>query len=542
MLQTEFDSDFQRDLPRDASPGESERDRVAVAASLDARTERALELRLHVRDPELVEELGAFPSRRERDEFALAALRLGVLALRTARGQVDAQTVRNEVERMLGELRKGLDEHRSTLQLELEGALREYFDPQSGRFAERVASLTREDGDLAQVIRHHVEGSDSALARTLTSHVGAQSPLLKALDPSSSDGLLSRVGQRLEEALGTQRERILSEFSLDNREGSLARLVAELQRNHGELSEDLQSRIGEVVREFSLDEEDSALSRLVHRVERAQQRIADEFTLDSDTSSLARLRRELMAIAEKQSDTIASLEKKVATELAALTARREADARSPRHGEAFEGALLRWLEQAARDSGDVFVDTRTTTGMIKNRKVGDAMIELGPEQRAAGARIAIEAKEEGGYTLSRARDELELARKNRGAELGIFVLSSRSAPENWPPFQRVGNGIFVTWDLDDPALDVFLEAGLSVARTLCTRSRSDGAREVDPEALERAIRDVEKQVEGLETIRRAADTIETGSHRIRDRVRIMRDNLLKAVESLDRTSEALRRS
>ncbi|MDJ0864886.1 MAG: hypothetical protein QNK03_02180 [Myxococcota bacterium] len=506
-------------------------DRVADALTAEDRS--VLELELRVRDPEVIEELVGHESPREREAFALAALRIGVLSLRTARGQVDAQTVRGEVERMLGDLRKGLDEHRGTLQLEVERTLREYFDPKSGRFPERVEALTREDGELAQVIRRHVEGSDSALVRTLAQHVGSESPLLRLLDPDHTGGVVSKLNRVVEESLTGQRERILSEFSLDNREGALARLVGELTQSHGKLTEDLQGRIDEVVREFSLDEDDSALSRLVHRVERAQQQITEEFTLDSETSALARMRRELMGHVERQTEVIAGLEKRVAAELAALSARRSADARSTEHGNAFERALLDWFERAAQELGDVFADTSNSTGLIKNRKVGDAVIELGPEHQAAGARIVIEAKEDAGYSLPKVRDELELACKNRGAELGIFVLSARSAPEGWRRFQKLGTGLLVIWDADDTTHDVFLEAAFAAARTLCARARLEGESEVDFTAFERAIREVEKQAGGLDEIETAARTIANGTERIQARVKRMRANLERAVETLD---------
>ena len=51
------------------------------------------------------------------------------------------------------------------MQLTLGTALRDYFDPKSGRFAERVQALVDEDGELARVIRSQVEGSDSSLAQ-----------------------------------------------------------------------------------------------------------------------------------------------------------------------------------------------------------------------------------------------------------------------------------------------------------------------------------------------------------------------------------------
>jgi hypothetical protein len=499
-----------------------------------------LTLELRVRDPELVDELSAILDPRERETFALAALRVGVLALRSARGQVDAQTVRGEVERLLAELRKGLDQHRDHLQLELGGALRDYFDPKSGRFEERVRALTQDDGELARVIRRHVEGSDSALAQTLARHVGSDSPLLRALDPANAEGVVAGLTRLVEEALGSQRERILREFSLDNREGALARLVGELTQSHGKLTEDLRGRLDEVVAEFSLDAEDSALSRLVRQVERAQQQITSEFTLDSETSALARMRRELLGIAEQQNKALAELQAQVQVELAKLSTARAASARSTAHGNDFEAALLGWFERRAQESGDAFAETGRTTGHIKNCKKGDAVVELGPDHRAAGARIVIEAKEEAGYTLAAARVELEEARKNRDAEVGVFVLSAKVAADAWPRFHPVGDDVFLVWDFDEPGTDVRLEAALGVARALCTRRRHTAKSEIDFAALDRAIREVEKQLEGLDAIKSAADGVESGAGRIKERVRIMRANLARAVETLDRCSEAVR--
>lgn len=501
----------------------------------------ALPLLLRVRDPELVRELAAIADPREREALALAALRIGWLSLRTARGQVDAQAVRGEVERMLGELRSGLDAHRTRLQEQLERALREYFDPEGGRFEERVRRLVHDDGELAKVIRSQVAGSDSALARTLAQHVGEGSVLLRTLDPANAEGLVAGITRLVDDSLGAQRQAILGEFSLDNREGALARLVGELTQSHGRLSEALQLRIDAVVKEFSLDAEDSALSRLVHRVERAQQQISAEFTLDSETSALARLRREWLAIAERQAEQLGELQKRVEVELAKLTTGRERDARSTAHGTAFEAALLRWLEARALAQGDAFEATGATTGVIRNCKKGDAVVELGPEHRAAGARIAIEAKEDASYTLAKARAEIDEARRNRSASAGVFVHSARSAPEGFPRFHAAGEDVFVVWDLEDPASDVRLEAALGVARALATRAGGEHATAVDFGDLERAIRQVEKQLHGLDEIQTSATTIEGSAGRIKERARILRGHLEGAIARLELGFGAARR-
>ena len=73
----------------------------------------------------------------ERTEYALAALRIGVLALKHARGQVDVDAVRHEGERLLRELKTTLDLSKSELHGHVSSSLKDYFDPASGRFHER---------------------------------------------------------------------------------------------------------------------------------------------------------------------------------------------------------------------------------------------------------------------------------------------------------------------------------------------------------------------------------------------------------------------
>lgn len=503
---------------------------------------QSLDLELQVRDPEVIEELLGHLDGRDRQEFALAALRMGVLAFRQARGQLDAQTVRGEVGRLLDELERGLAQHRTTLHERLEQTLREYFDPQSGRFAERVDRLTREDGELATVLRREVSGDGSELVRSLGQHLGPESPLLRLMDPANAEGLLAGLSSLVNGELERQRERILGEFSLDNRQGSLTRLLAELRESHGELTGELGERIEEVMREFSLEDEDTALSRLVERVERAQQQITNEFSLDSETSALARLRRELMGVAEVQGERIARMERRVAAEMAALAARRAEIDRTTLHGDEFEDAVAAQLAQAASQLGDVFERTGTRVGQIKSCKKGDAVIRLGPDCEAAGARIVFEAKEDKSFNVPRALEELEVARKNRAAELGVFVFSRRTAPEQLGSMTRVGSDLLVVWDREDAASDVLLHAALSVCRALALRGARLASDQVDFEALDRAIRDVEKQAAGLDEIKRSAQTIESGAERILERVRKMSRNLAQAVEALDRGSESARRA
>ena len=71
-----------------------------------------LYLNLVVSDAETAEALLEHEEGRPRSQFALTALKVGVLALRAARGTVDAAAVRGESERLLALLGERLEKHR----------------------------------------------------------------------------------------------------------------------------------------------------------------------------------------------------------------------------------------------------------------------------------------------------------------------------------------------------------------------------------------------------------------------------------------------
>ncbi|MCI0493233.1 MAG: hypothetical protein L0Z07_09880, partial [Planctomycetes bacterium] len=214
------------------------------------------------------------------------------------------------------------------------------------------------------------------------------------------------------------------------------------------------------------------------------------------------------------------------------TTRQEMD-RSTRHGVAFEDAVFEFLACEAQHAGDLASPTGNKVGRIKNCKVGDCVVELGPDSAAPGVLIAVEAKEEAGYSLAQAREEIDLARKNRDAAWGLFVFSRKTAPASLQPFQPFGNDIFVIWDVEDPSTDVFLKAGIITARALCFRAtRQSTAQQVDFDAIDKAILEIEKRAGNLEEIRKSAETIHSSSTKILERIRIDREALDKQVAVL----------
>ncbi|MEM1303567.1 MAG: hypothetical protein AAGG46_01640 [Planctomycetota bacterium] len=500
----------------------------------------AVRLELLVRDPEVIRELHARPDGRARHDFALDALRIGVVALRNATAQADADLVRNAGADLLTGLQRSLEEHARLAHERTTGVLKEYFDPQSGRLAERVGRLVSDDGELAALLKTQLLGDGSPLAKTLARHVGGDSPLMKQLDPEQATGLVARLQQMVDGELAKQRDQVLREFSLDNREGSLRRLVDELTGKHGDLSKDLQGKIDDVIKEFSLDKEDSALSRLVGNVERAQRTISSEFSLDNRQSGLSRLKEELLTILSSHIRTNAEFQEEVKITLAKLTQKKQSAAASTEHGNVFEEAVFSFLQNEAQGRGDVAEATGATTGAIKNCKVGDTVVTLGPDTPAAGARVVFEAKDARGYSLGKALDELETARKNRRADVGVFVFGVATAPEGLRPLARFRNDLVVVWDAEDPATDAYLLAAVEIARACSIEfHRGKDTETVDIDGITDAVHAIEKHAANLVDIKKWTGTIQSSSEKILDRIRKDEAGFEKQIALLRQKTAAL---
>ena len=346
--------------------------------------------------------------------------------------------------------------------------------------------------------------------------------------------MVQAFAESTESTLLEQRKAILSEFSLDNKDGALSRLVDELRKNHGDVGKALEERIGHVAGEFSLDKEDSALSRLVSRVESAQSRISSEFSLDEEGSALARMRRELLDVLERERRSNAEFQREVTSALAAMTARRQEVEKTTQHGLVFEDAVFALLVNR-RAEGETLERTGNTTGLIRLSKRGDFVITLGPDSAAPGAKIVVEAKEDRSYNLRKGLDELDEAKRNRGAGVGIFVFSRKYAPEELAdPVVRHGDDVVVAWDAEDPSTNLLLTAALSIARALSLRASSENNKAgVSFEASEKAIREIERQSSSLEQIKKSAEGIDGHVTKILERVRISQNSLDRQVGILD---------
>jgi hypothetical protein len=223
----------------------------------------------------------------------------------------------------------------------------------------------------------------------------------------------------------------------------------------------------------------------------------------------------LKNLLKELSDSSAGFQKEVRATLESMKVRREEAARGTQHGKEFELLVGDVLGREARQGGDVLEPTGNTVGKIPRSKVGDHIITLGPESQAAGARIVVECKEKAGYSETEAIREMDEARHNRDAQVGIFVFSKETAPAGVPPFRRVGCNVLCVWDKNDAQSDVFLQAALSVARALAIRERLSAERaRADLSEIEEAVSRIERDARNLGEVLTCAGNIARDSRRI----------------------------
>ena len=496
---------------------------------------------LTLSDSDVLSALAACPSRPARLDYLRSAIKIGVLAMANAKGTIDATRVRDEGARLVSEVENRLHAFQTQTSALIAATLREYFDPQDGKFNERVDRLIRQDGEIERVLRGHLSHSDRVLSDTLVKHVGEASPVLQMLSPNESNRFIATLRGSLDAAVAAQNRAILSEFTLDNQGSALSRLTQEIQRKQTESAETMRVQVSEVVKEFSLDDENSALSRLIRKVEAAQRKISDEFTLDVEHSALARLRRELFQVLDTQQRSTQEFQTRVVAELEGMRAKRKAEEKSTTHGFQFQDAGIQVLQGFCQNTGDVVTDTGATTGAISRSKVGDAVIVMSPDSAAPGARIVFEFKEDKSYSIQMSLDELAVAKQNRTADVGVFVHSMRTAPVGCEAFTRYGNDVLIVWDSEQDTDAVWMKAALSVAKALVLRTARDTATQTaDFLQLEKSVHAIIRQSKVLDDIRTWSNTIKSSAEKVLGKIDAMQKVLVEETDSLNMQIEALK--
>jgi hypothetical protein len=470
-----------------------------------------------------------------RDQLAFDAWTIGLRALGNAHAAAQEANLKDVGATLLGDIDRQLRAHVEQQQQTIGAVLARFFDPNDGQVSQRLAAFVDDQGVLARLLERYLGPQNSVLAQVLAQQVGETSPLFKKLSPTESTGLVKVLEAQLRGVMDQSHAELVRALDPLADDGAVARFLRSLRDELKGADEDRQKQLAVALAALDANDEGSLLSRLVRETHRARQEVLAAMNPDAPSSPMAILKASLTKLLEDQAraqidvakrheERQSLFEKEVREALGRIETKRSQGQTSTRGGLDFEDAVTSFLGAATAGAPCVFEATGATAGVGRCKK-GDAVLRFTTESAFAGAAVVFEAKRDATYTVQKALDELNAARKNRDAGAGVFVMARSHASEVFPRFARHGNNVVVTWDDEDAATDAYLHAAILLGMGLVTRTRTAGdAGDIG------ALRDIESRIEG-ELSR--LDRMQKHSEAIRKNADGIGDEIRKAQKALD---------
>jgi hypothetical protein len=470
-----------------------------------------------------------------REQLAHDAWAVGLRALANAHAAAQESKLKDVGATLLGDIDRQLKRYVEQQQATIGSVLTHFFDPNEGQVTQRLSAFVDDHGVLARLLEKYLGPQNSVLAEALAKQVGETSPLFKKLSPTDSTGLVKMLEAQLREVMGEGHAELVRALDPLVEDGAVARFLKSLREELKDADEDRQKQLSAALAALDANDENSLLSRLVRETHRARQDVLAAVNPDAPSSPMALLKGSLtkllqeqsttqLALAKRQEERQLQFEKDVREALVRIDTKRTQDLKTTRGGLDFEDAVVAFVRAATQGAPCVFEATGTTAGVGRSRK-GDAIVRFTEESAFAGAGVVFEAKRESGYSVQRALDELDAARKNRNAAAGVFVMARSHTGDAFPRFARYGNNVIVVWDDQDPTTDAYLHAAILLGIGLIARIKTAG----DAGDIA-ALRDVEARIEGelsrLEKMEKHSDSIRRNVDGISDEIR-------KAQKALD---------
>jgi hypothetical protein len=416
-----------------------------ISAEVTLETDH-VSLVLYDRRPDALSLFQATPEMR-RAQLAEDAWAIGLRALKNAYSQAQEAKLQDVGKTLLEDVDRELAAHLDDQQQSMKLALAEYFDPQDGKLSERLAAFLNDEGVLGRMLESYLGPDRSVLAETLARQVGEHSPLFKKLSPTDSEGLVQVLATKLTGILVEQQAEFGRALDPLQKDGAVGRFLRSLREGLESADQDRAEQLAKALAALDANDESSLLNRLVRETEQARRSLLQAINPDIMDSPMAVLKSALESLlkqnARSQSEALEAqrerqekFEKEVHSALVRLETRREQEQKAPRGGLNFEETVSRFVHEAVKGGPYVAADTGNTPGSRRGCKVGDVVVRFTHESAFYGSAVVFEAKRDGSYSLARALEEMEIARANRQAESGVFVLSALHAPASFPRFSR----------------------------------------------------------------------------------------------------------
>jgi hypothetical protein len=486
-----------------------------------------VEVRLVDENPQTVE---FFAAHAAADHAVLAeeAWRIGVRALASAFRQAEEARLKDVGLELVADVEKQLKQYLERQEKDMTGVLQRYFSPEDGQLTERLKRLLEDDGDLARVLKQYVAPERSVLAETLAQRIGETSPLFKLLSPTDSEGLVQQMEKRFQQALQTHAETVFAALDPGKEGTPVQRFLFKLKGDLKEAGDDQEKVLKALTAAIDPSDENSLINRLQRDVQKANKDLLTAINPDIDGSPMATIKKTLTSLLEKQMEENRDFREKaderqqkfeteVKEALARIEQRKKETDRSTHGGFDFEADVLDFVATTVAGGPYMVEETGSTVGHLARSKVGDQVIRFAAEHAFAGCGLVVEAKRAANYNVAKALDELEEAKKNRGCDVGLFVMAESHRARGFPRFARYGTSVLVAWDPEDPATNAYLHAAVLTGLSLATRTRARD--QGDIAALHDIENRIQSEVQRLDKMSGLVGNIQRDAGKLEDEIR-----------------------
>jgi hypothetical protein len=424
-------------------------------------------------------------SETQREQLAVDAWTIGLRALSNAYAQAQEARLQDVGAALIADVDRQLQAHITKQQETIATVLGRFFDPKDGQVMQRLSAFVDDQGVLARLLQRYLSPDNGVLAQTLARQVGETSPLFKKLSPTESNGLVQVLENQLRRVMADEHTEMVRALDPLAEDGAVARFLKSLRRELESSDEDRAKQLQSALAALNANDENSLLSQLVRESNRARQVLLNAVNPEAPDSPMAIMKTTLTALLKEHASTQSALltqqterQQKFETEirdaLARLETKRTIDQTTPRGGLDFEDAVVAFVAAAVQGAPCVVEASGNAPGAISRCKKGDLVVRFTAESAFSGTAVVFEAKRDSSYTTQKALEELDVARKNRDASAGVFIMAKSHAPDTFPRFARFGNNVLAVWDEQDPSSAPYLHAAVLLGLGLVTRSKTVG--------------------------------------------------------------------
>lgn len=321
-------------------------------------------------------------------------------------------------------------------------------------------------------------------------------------------------------------------------------LIKEKLKNNFDPETGIMSRVmdrylgegGTLAELFNVENNTSAVSKI--------KTILSEY-FDEDASTVVRLldpnnpKSPLSSFKKDIMDRLFAIEKEITAKETTQAATKAEAEKGTQKGLVYQELVFMEVEKIAHVLGDTCLPTDNETGQILNSKLGDIVVVLNSTQTGgATLKVVFEAKDKEMY-LSSLLEELEEAKKNRGAGAAVGVVSGKNTLKN------VGETIGIFRDytnnrsisvLDKEIVDpISLEVAYKLARAkllLGLKAKEMKSESIDVAAINTLIEEIKNNLSEFTTIKGTLTKATGAINNAQTQIDVMKADLISKLEDL----------